>query len=338
MARRSTAQDVADLAGVSRSTVSLVLNERAAGNVSTAKQAAVREAAKQLRYTPNAVALSLRRQRTTTIGILTWAGPGGKSLSLLGAVYEAAASSGYLLLSGNVEERPEVVDTLLDRQVDGFLVVAPELVGYRRPDSLATASTLLLNCFDPVGGVTALVPDEQGAGSAAAGLVIGAGHTRIGVLASADDSLQSRRRVLGICEAAAAAGLPPPTVVNTGQRDIGAGHEAACQLLQTPQRPTAVVTTHERLAVGAALAAAELGLDIPGALSLVSLDDGEDLARDLVPPLTLVQRPDAVMAEHALDLLIRMLGGEAGPARQLTFVCPVVPGASISPPPPEPPR
>ena len=97
-----------------------------------------------------------------------------------------------------------------------------------------------------------------------------------------------------------------------------------------------MVTTHERLAVGAALAAAELGLDIPGALSLVSLDDGEDLAGDLVPPLTLVRRPDAVMADHALDLLIRMLSGEAGPARQLTFVCPVVPGASIGPPPPEP--
>lgn len=336
MVRRATAQDVADLAGVSRSTVSLVLNDRAAGNVAAVKQAAVREAARQLNYSPNAVALSLRQRRTTTIGVLTWPGPSLNPLPLLGAVHAAAARLGYLLLTGNPRERPDMVDTLLDRQVDGFLVVAPELVDYQVPEALAPVSTVLVNCFDPDAGVTALVPDERGAGAAAAQLVIEAGHTRIGVLTPPGETAQSERRIRGICDQATAAGLAPPWVLASG-RDIAAGRGAACRMLQVPKRPTAVLTTHERLAVGVALAAAELGLDIPGALSLVSLDDGEGLAEGMAPPLTLVRRPDTVIAKHALEVLLQMIGagGGPGPARQLTFVCPVTPGNSLGPPPPD---
>ena len=71
MARKATAQDVADLAGVSRSAVSLVLNGRAQGHIARHKQQAIIEAARRLSYTPNAVALSLRSRRTRTIGVLT---------------------------------------------------------------------------------------------------------------------------------------------------------------------------------------------------------------------------------------------------------------------------
>jgi LacI family transcriptional regulator len=72
VARKATAQDVADLAGVSRSAVSLVLNGRAKGHIARHKQQAIIEAARRLNYTPNAVALSLRSRRTRTIGVLTW--------------------------------------------------------------------------------------------------------------------------------------------------------------------------------------------------------------------------------------------------------------------------
>ena len=134
MTRRATAQDVADLAGVSRSAVSLVLNGRAEGNISRAKQEAVREAALQLHYTPNAVALSLRSKRTATIGVLTWpdrrqyaAGPARRDLR--GRQQRGLpADDGRRACSV-----PEQVDALLDRRVDGFVVVAPELDGLRRP-------------------------------------------------------------------------------------------------------------------------------------------------------------------------------------------------------------
>ncbi|HXD25110.1 MAG TPA: LacI family DNA-binding transcriptional regulator, partial [Propionibacteriaceae bacterium] len=98
MARKATAQDVADLAGVSRSAVSLVLNGRAQGHIARHKQQAIIEAARRLNYTPNAVALSLRSRRTRTIGVLTWPGDGGFSVRMLHATLESATASGYLLI------------------------------------------------------------------------------------------------------------------------------------------------------------------------------------------------------------------------------------------------
>src|SRR3954470_23803013 len=139
MPRRATAQDVADLAGVSRSAVSLVLNGRADGNISQAKQAAVREAARQLRYTPNAVALSLRSKRTATIGVLTWRDRWQMPPVLLSELYTAASSAGYLLMTVDVVQRPLQVDALLDRRVDGFIVVAPELSVFAVPEGVASA-------------------------------------------------------------------------------------------------------------------------------------------------------------------------------------------------------
>ena len=98
MARKATSQDVADLAGVSRSAVSLVLNGRAQGHIPRHKQQAIIEAARRLNYTPNAVALSLRSRRTRTIGVLTWPGAGGFSVRMLHATLESATASGYLMI------------------------------------------------------------------------------------------------------------------------------------------------------------------------------------------------------------------------------------------------
>src|SRR4051794_39384966 len=98
MARRATAQDVADLAGVSRSSVSLALNGRAAGNIRPEKEKAVLAEAKQVGYTPNAVALSLRSQRPRPLGVLPWPGRGGLPQVRLHRDLHRASEHGYLLL------------------------------------------------------------------------------------------------------------------------------------------------------------------------------------------------------------------------------------------------
>jgi LacI family transcriptional regulator len=329
--RRATAQDVADAAGVSRSAVSLVLNGHGAGNISAVKQEAIREAARALRYTPDAVALSLRKQRTRTIGVLTWFGQAGIPGALLGGLSQAAARAGYLLLTVNAVQRPELVNALLDRRVDGFVVLSPELADYQLPETLDAVPTVLLNCADSSRPRTSVVPDELAAGASAARLLVEAGHRRIGVLAHPADTLQAERRIRGIQRELAAAGLPEPLVVATG-RDIDAGQQAACTLLSARNPPSGLICTHERLAIGAMLAAAQHGVSVPDRLSLVSLDDGEDLAVRLWPSLAVVQRPAGAMAESALDLLIGMFGEEPPPPRQLSFACRVRAGESVRPP------
>ncbi|CAA9293500.1 MAG: Transcriptional regulator, LacI family [uncultured Friedmanniella sp.] len=332
MARKATAQDVADLAGVSRSAVSLVLNGRAAGNISPRKQAAVLAAAAQLAYTPNAVALSLRSRRTRTLGVLTWPGRVGLPQAMLHAALRKASEHSYLLLvmdtNADADLETRQLDILRDRQVDGFLVVSPELVHYRPAEVLTTAPTVLVNCLDPDSEVSSVAPDEVEAGRHATEVLLRAGHRRIGLVVGDPHSLQTQLRVAGVQQAATEAGRPGPAPAAAG-RSIEDGYRAARSLLLGPDRPTALICTHERLSIGAALVAAELGVSIPSDLSLVSLEDGEGMTCTLVPPLTTVHRPDAAMAEQAVKLLLGHLGGDCLVVRELLFASPLRPRASV---------
>ena len=334
VARRPTAQDVADLAGVSRSSVSLVLNGRAAGNISATKQQAVVEAARQLNYRPNTLALSLRSQRSWTIGALTWRGPAGFPEDLLHAAWHAATGAGYQPILIDTDDDSEhdarAVAGLLDRQVDAIVVLAPDLVEYAPAESLGQVPAALINCFDPDLAVTSIVPDEQGASAGAAQALVECGHVRIGLMTDSAGTAQARYRVSGAQAALAAAGQPPPELM-VSPREIRAGYAVARERLTGPDRPTGLICAHERLALGAVLAAAELRLDIPGDLSVISLDDGEGLAAGLVPSLATAQRPDWAMVEQAMTSLIAQMSGEdPKPARRITFACPVELRSSVA--------
>ena len=324
MARRATAQDVANLVGVSRSSVSLVLNGRGEGNISAAKQLAILEAASQLNYRPNTLAQSLRSHRTFTLGILTWMGPSGFPQRMLHTACEKTTAAGFVSIWMDTGPAPDqeaqAISSLLDRQVDAFLVVAPELVEYDPPEALAGTRTLLINCRDPGRRVTSVVADEFGGAVRAAQLLMDRGHTRIGLLVEEQPSALREDRVAGVRAALAQAGLPDPLLVPAA--DLRGGATAIRAVLTGPAAPTAVITTRERLALATVLAAAELGLHIPEDLSVISLEDGERLASDLRPAVATIERPDAAMAEEAVALLLQELTGEDPDVRQLTFVCP----------------
>ena len=334
--RRPTAQDVADLAGVSRSSVSLVLNGRAAGNIAPHKQQAILEAAERLKYRPNTVALSLRSQRTRTIGVLTWPSACGPPSLILHAALRTAAAAGYVMIfmdtGGDQEIESQALATLRDRQVEGLLVIAPELTDYRPAEAMLSMPTILVNCADPQAAVTSIVPDEAAAGAAAAQILIEGGHSRIGLLAGPSGSVQTRLRVAGCHSVLAPADLTAAIQFVEG-RDAGSAAVAARSLLNQAEPPTALICAHERLAVGAALAAARLQLDIPADLSLVSLEDGEQLACELSPAVTTISRPDEAMAEQAVTMLVELLAEDTESAvKQLAFVCPPVLRNSVASP------
>jgi LacI family transcriptional regulator len=164
-------------------------------------------------------------------------------------------------------------------------------------------------------------------------VLIEVGHTRIGVIGGPPNAMQDRLRVAGIQAAAGAAHITA-TVQTAPNRDIGSGFDAARTLLTAPGMPTALICTHERLAVGARLAAADLGLAIPADVSIVSLDDGELLASRLVPPLTTIERPDRAMAEQAVTVTLQRLDEEGGgPIPQFSFSCRAANRDSVARPP-----
>src|SRR3954451_6054011 len=336
MSRKATAQDVADLAGVSRSTVSLVLNGRAEGNISAAKQQAVREAAHRLHYIPNAVAQGLRMSRTRTLGVLTWRGLGGLPLHRIGAALQTWLDAGYVLIKMYAEptevDQHRALSTLgRHRQVDGMLVVAPEMCEYNAVEAMSVSPVVLLNCIDPAHQLTCVVPDEEDGGARAAQLLIDQGHRDIGILSGPLTHFQTGLRARGVQRALAAAGLSRAQLATTEVR-IDEGVTAATTLLTQEHPPTALLCTNERLAVGALLAAAQLRRALPHGLSLVSLDDRAQLSSPLRPEITRVERPDDLMATHAAELLIGYVEERnSADAHRYSFACPVVEGAWVAP-------
>jgi LacI family transcriptional regulator len=336
MARKATSQDVAALAGVSRSAVSLVLNGRGAGNIAADKQAAILLAARQLNYSPNSVALSLRNQRTHTIGVVTDAiATTAFAGKLLQGAADAAAKEGYLLLVIDThydhDRELEAYQTLHNRQVDAFLFAAMSLRPYHAPEWMASTPSALANCFDVQDTVDSFIPDEVSGGRHAAQALIDAGHRDIVMLTGTHDVMAAEQRETGFRQAMAAAGLTPEPV--TAGWAMDKGYAAASQLLDRRDRPTAIACANDRLAVGVALAAARAGVSVPGDLSIVGYDDDENVAPCLTPPLTTVALPHRLMGERAmLQIMRRLSGAPATPPVRELLDCPLVSRESIAPP------
>jgi LacI family transcriptional regulator len=133
------------------------------------------------------------------------------------------------------------------------------------------------------------------------------GHRRIGVIAGPREWLASESRIVGHTSALAEAGtLPTPELVRSIEPTVDSGYVAACELLDLPQRPTALVAFNDKAAVGAMRAAHERGLRVPEDLSITGFDD-IDLSHSTVPMLTTVRQPLGEMGRMAVSLLMRLL-------------------------------
>jgi LacI family transcriptional regulator len=341
MKRKATSQDVADLAGVSRSAVSLVLNGRGQGNISAENQAAILAAARELSYTPNSVALTLRTRRSSTIGVVTDSiATSAFAGRLLQGASERAAAHGYLLLvidtQNDRDQEERAFDTLRNRQVDGFIYAAMSLKPYEPTASLTSPTAVLANCFDPAERVPSFIPDETLGSRVATRHLIEHGHRDVVMLTGTADVIASGLREQGFAEALAEAGLSVPTPVPAGW-DIDKGYAAAMHVLTTyDPRPTAIFCVNDRAAIGVVLAAATLGLTVPGDLSLVGYDDDENVAPFLVPALTTVRLPHREMGESAMQHLLDRLGAEddhvAPATARVLLDCPLVMRDSVASP------
>ncbi|MGO4858022.1 LacI family DNA-binding transcriptional regulator [Arthrobacter sp. 2MCAF14] len=312
MQRKATALDVAKRAGVSRSAVSLVLNGRGDGNVAKESQDRIRQAAADLNYSPNPIALSLRNQRTRVIGIVSdevVVSPFDGNI--IGGADDVARAHGFVTVVMDTERdasRDEsAVETLLDRQVDGLMYVTVGLKPLDVPQGMLRIPSVLANCFDnsPAPRLHHVIPDEVSGGREATEHLLQLGHRDIAFLAGAATSPAVPLRIRGHREAMAKAAIPvrEDRVFMAGW-DINDGFHGAMGLLSATERPTAIVCANDRLAIGVALAAARLGLTVPRDLSIMGYDDEFRIAATMVPALTTMALPLREMGAAAMSMLL----------------------------------
>ena len=326
--------DVGRLAGVSPTTVSFVINNRADAGISPETRKLVLDAVELLGYRPNRAAQGLRTRRTHTIGLVTdkvaVTPHGGRTIS---GAHDVAQRHGSLLLIVNSNPRVvgAAVDDLLDRQVDGIVFAAEGTTRMTPPEAARQVPTVLVNCFTPGNTVPCVLPDEERGGREATELLIAAGHRTIAHITGPRAAWATRGRLKGYFAALASAGIPrDDDLVLTGHFRTDWGYELTRALLAVTKRPTAIFCGNDRMAMGAYQALAEAGLRVPDDISIVGYDDQEDLAAELRPPLTTLRLPYYDMGRWALE---QIFAGTVPTLPARTYMpCPVVKRGSVASP------
>lgn len=338
MATKVNIRDVAKAAGVSVTTVSHALSEAHSSRVNVRTVQHVKAVADSLGYAPNRLASGLRNQRSRIIGLVSdeitttpFAG------AMLQGAQDAASEHGHLLMvvnSGldNELERQEI-QALQQHQVDGMVYARMfnQLVSV--PQELAGVPTVVLDATPDNPAISSVVPDEVGAGTAAAELLVAAGHRKIAMINNEDEIPAARERLAGFRAALARHGmhLPADQLLSWHPSTAG-GREAALELLSRPDRPTALFCFNDQMAMGAYQAAGHLGLRVPADLSIVGVDNLELIADGLWPGLSTMALPHYEMGRWAVAKLLEELENPAAPRAHARIACPLIERGSVAPP------
>ncbi|MFF4320815.1 LacI family DNA-binding transcriptional regulator [Streptomyces sp. NPDC001568] len=339
MARRPTIKDIARRAGVSESAVSFALNDRP--GVSDGTRTRIRQVAEELGWQPNSAARALSGERSGAVGLVLarpahTLGVESFFLQLVSGIQEVLSASRTALLFQVVEDIDAECAVhrrwWAERRVDGVLVVDPRARD-PRPELLASLGLPAVL----VGG-TATVPVDQDGGAGepdtarpclssvraddarAMADVLGhlhaLGHRRIAHVAGLPELAHTARRIASLRAGALRLGLAGDQVesVTTDYSDTE-GAAATRRLLARPLPPTALVYDNDVMAVAGSAVAAELGIPVPGGLSIVAWDDSA-LCRVTHPRLTALVRDTAGFGRLAAEELLALLAGAAPRIRE----------------------
>ncbi|MBN1874259.1 MAG: LacI family DNA-binding transcriptional regulator [Anaerolineae bacterium] len=326
MTKTPTQGDVAKLAGVSRSTVSFVLNNRHGGQISISEETRqkVIGAARQLGYEPNAMARSLRSGQSYNIGVLIPNLYNFHYMELLDGIEQELTGQGYhlTLVVTNFDPQRErsCFQSLFQQLLDG-LILMPTFWDQLpdQMDTLAARNSPVV--FLPSQDMTTdFVNSDMRMGSEALmDHLLALGHRRIGFVNGVARRELTRVRQAVYREKITQAGLAfdDSLFVDCGPT-MQDGYEAALNLLSLSIPPTAIWTINDVLAVGALRAVQDRGLCVPEDVAVAGFDDTA-LSAQLFPPLTTVHIPAYQMGQRAAQILLKRIEEPDGDLIQETF-------------------
>ena len=328
---QATIREVAELAGVSQMTVSRVINDR--GMVKQSTRERVENAIGVLNYKPNFIARRLAGGDVFFIGIL-YSNPSPSYLSkiLKGALRGSRKSGLHLVLDDMYTDEglpklpAKTAKDLMRAGLDGVILIPPisdDEALLKELEAVSIRTVRIASISDDPDTLTVAIDDTE-AVRAMAHYLADKGHEKIAIIKGPDDHPSSGQRFEGF-----KAGLKDKGIafredyVQPGEYTYVSGREAALNLIDLPDPPTAIFASNDDMAAGAIAAANLKQLSVPDDLSIVGFDDTE-LATSVWPGLTTIRQPIALMAERAVDILAQTLKNQgrdrpADPHIQLPF-------------------
>jgi LacI family transcriptional regulator len=313
-------RDVAERAGVSVTTVSHVINETRV--VSDDSRDRVLEAMSELGYQPNALARSLRRKETYTLGVIVPDSADPFFAEVVRGIEDTSFQQGYTITLCNsdhdLDKELLYTNALREKQVDGILFFSAggksaehiqRLQKRRMPLVVVDRHTLNM-------GLDSVLIDNDWGGWCATRHLVRLGHRRIACITGPSDLTLSAERVTGYRRALAEGRLPvDEKLILKGDFQFESGYQAARQLLAMDVPPTAIFACNDLMAVGVVNAVQELGYKVPENLSVVGFDDVR-LASFINPPLTTIAQPKYEMGHIATTMLLERIDNPDMSSRQ----------------------
>jgi LacI family transcriptional regulator len=329
--KRPTQADVARLAGVSRSTVSYVVNGLTGGRVPISEETRQRvlEAIAELDYVPDTRAQALRSGNTNTIGLIIPDIHNPHFWEIADGVDQEAYAAGYHILLSSIPPEnkyaEDIFKSLSRRRIDG-LVMVPSFI-YHSTEAQKTLASLLKRQVPVVGmmadhndvnyHIDRVISDYRDITVEVMSHLLSLQHRRIGFIYGIAVPDLGNDRLFAYRDSLQAAGLPvdPNLIIECGPT-VEDSYRATRQLLELPSRPTAILVINDFLAFGALRAITDLSLNVPEDVSLFGYDD-VPLAKYLVPRLSTASKNGEKMGREAMRLLLARLKDPDRPYQEI---------------------
>jgi len=334
--QRSTMEDVAELAGVSQTTVSFVINDTPGVSISDETRERVWAAVEELGYRPNVLARGLRKQSSGILGFISdEIATTPHAVSIVEGAQDAAWEREKILVLVNTKRdrnmEEAAIELLLQHQVEGIVYATMYHRPVDLPEALREVPTVLLDCFSENGAYASVVPDEVGGGRKATEVLLAKGHRRVGFINNVDPIPATSGRLEGYRSALADHDVPfDDALVCSELAGSGGGYRGTLELMRVTDPPTAIFCFNDRMAMGAYDALRQLDLSIPDDVAVMGFDNQETIAAHLYPPLSTMALPHYEMGEWAVSHLLEQLlvSDEVKPARHM-ITCRFIDRASI---------
>lgn len=319
MAKQTTTlAQVAKIAGVSQMTASRALNDRP--GVSQETRDAVLRIAADIGYAVNRSAQKLSGGRNRIIGIITPMLDNQFVSELIQGIGRAARAARYEIIVYTIfdEDRAthEGVIGLMQQFADGVVSILPQEAAYFAALAATHIPIVVIDQRGTLNSYPSVAVDNYGGASMAVDHLAGLGHTRIAFISGNEAIEGVRERQRGYVDTLARLGLGfDAQLLVAGDLSQLKAYEAASDLLELPNPPTAIFTANDLSAFGVITAVREKGLRVPDDISVIGFDD-IPMALQVHPPLTTIRQPFQQMARSAVTTLLAMMeGSETGSPR-----------------------
>lgn len=309
-----TIYDVAREAGVSMATVSRVVNNNP--NVKPATRKKVYEAIERLGYRPNAVARGLASKKTTTVGVVIPDISNAIFAEVARGIEDIANMYHYNIILCNADKKKDkeirVINTLLEKQVDGLLFMGGAVTEDHQV-AFRTANVPIVLCAtsDENDQIPSVDINHEEAAYDAVMKLISQGHRRIAMISGTlQDPANGYARFQGYKRALEQAGITyDDSLVRIGNYRYESGVEAMKYFIDLKERPTAVFSATDEMAIGAIHCIQDSGLAVPGDISVISVDNSR-MASMVRPQLTTVAQPMYDIGAVSMRLLTKLMKKE----------------------------